>query len=304
MPHIQQREIPANRFGRLAEFDGQADSPADVQQFLQEHGYIVFRQCLDRERVMSARKEVLSRLGEVGEIAEPVIEGRVTGKSERPDPTEDRGEFWKSVNYGRALRELTHGRPTYDIVATVLGEAARGHDLMYLRPMPPGGVTPLHYDYPFFAGDSLRIHTVWIPIGDVSLCDGPLVMVENSSQFDDLLDPIRAIDFSDNRSNDAVQAAAYDAQNALHPIDLAEQRSVRLLSTDFEAGDVVVFSGFTLHGSLDNNSTDDCVRLSCDVRYQPAADPHTDERYFGADPKGSKGGGYADMRGAKPLRRS
>ena len=79
---------------------------------------------------------------------------------------------------------------------------------------------------------------------------------------------------------------------------------MRLLSTDFEAGDVVVFSGFTLHGSLDNNSPDERVRLSCDVRYQPAADPHTDERYFGVDPKGSKGGGYADMRGAKPLRRS
>jgi ectoine hydroxylase-related dioxygenase (phytanoyl-CoA dioxygenase family) len=262
MPHIQQREIPQDRFGRLVEFDGQSDSPADVQQFLQEHGYIVFRQGLDRASIMSARKEVLSRLNEVGEIAEPVIEGRATGQSRRPDPTEDRGKFWKSVNCGHALREVTHGRPTYDIVAKVFGEAARGHDLMYLRPMPPGGVTPLHYDYPFFAGDSLRIHTVWIPIGDVPLCDGPLVIVENSFQFNDLLDAIRAIDFSDNRSNDAVQAAAYDAPNALHPIDLAEQRSVRLLSTDFEAGDVVVFSGFTLHGSLDNNRTDLCSARS------------------------------------------
>ena len=194
MPHIQQREIPADRFGRLVEFDGQSGSPADVQRFLQEHGYIVFRQGLDRGRVMSARKEVLSRLGEVGEVAEPVTEGRVTWQSRRPDPTEDGGEFWKSVNYGQALREVTHGKPTYDIVEKVFGEAARGHDLMYLRPMPPGGVTPLHYDYPFFAGDSLRIHTVWIPIGNGPLCDGPLVLVENSSQSHDLLDPIRAID--------------------------------------------------------------------------------------------------------------
>ncbi len=304
MPHIQQREIPPDRFGRLVEFDGQADSPADVQQFLQEHGYIVFRQELDRGSVMSAREEVLSRLSEVGEVVEPLIEGRVTWQSQRPDPAEDRGEFWKSVNHGNALREVTHGQPTHGIAARVLGEAARGHDLMYLRPMPPGGVTQLHYDYPFFAGDSQRIHTVWIPLGDIPLCDGPLVIVENSFQFHDLLDPIRAIDFRANSSNDTVQAAAYDAQKSLHPIDLAEQRSVRLLSTDFAAGDVVVFSGFALHGSLDNNSPDECVRLSCDVRYQPAADPHTDERYFGADPKGSKGGGYANMRGAKPLRRS
>ena len=93
MPHIQQREIPADRFGPLVEFDGPADSPAAVQQFLEKHGYIVFRQALDRSSVLSAREEVLSRLSEVGEIAEPAIEGRVTWQSQRPDPAEDRGEF-------------------------------------------------------------------------------------------------------------------------------------------------------------------------------------------------------------------
>jgi hypothetical protein len=41
--------------------------------------------------------------------------------------------------------------------------------------------------------------------------------------------------------------------------------------------------------------------LSCDVRFQPAADPADDERYFGTDPLGSNGGGYGDMRAAKPL---
>lgn len=302
MPYIQQREIPADSFGRLVEFDGQPDSPTEVQQFLEDHGYIVVRQALDRATVLSAREEVLSRLHEVAEIAAPVMEGRVTWQSRRPEPTEDRGAFWKGVNHGPQLREVTHGRATQNLAAKALGEAARGHDLMYLRPMLPGGATPLHYDYPFFAGDSQRIQTLWIPIGDIPLSHGPLVVVENSFQFHDLLDPIRAIDFKDNRSNDTVQAAAYDGQIALHPIELVEQRLVRLLSTDFEAGDVVVFSGFTLHGSLDNNSADEQVRLSCDVRYQPAADPHTDERYFGADPRGSKGGGYADMRGALPLR--
>lgn len=304
MVNIQQREIPDDCFRRLIEFNGAADSSADVQQFLNEHGYIVFRGALDRADVLAAREEVLSRLHAVGEIAQPPIDGRVTWQSQRPDPSQDHGEFWRSVNHGPALRANTHGRPVHEIVATVLGEPARAHDLMYLRPMAPGGVTPLHYDYPFFAGDSARIHTVWIPIGDIPLCDGPLVIVEGSFRFDDLLNPIRAIDFKHDRANETVQAAAYDAQNTAHPIDLVQQRSVRLLSTDFEAGDVVVFPGFTLHGSLDNDSPQERVRLSCDVRYQPAADPHSDERYFGASPKGSKGGGYADMRGAKPLVRA
>ena len=254
--------------------------------------------------MLTAREEVLTRLAEVGEVAEPVMEGRVTWQSWRPDPSEDRGEFWKSVNHGVALREITHGASAHEIAATVLGESARAHDLTYLRPMAPESVTPLHYDYPFFAGDSLRIHTVWIPFGDIPLSDGPLVIVEGSFRFDDLLNPIRAIDFQTDRANETVQAAAYDPQNKLHPIDLGKQRGVRLLSTEFKAGDVVVFSGFTLQGSLDNNSADNRLRLSCDVRYQPVADPHTDERYFGKKPQGSKGGGYTDMRGARPLRRA
>ena len=51
---------------------------------------------------------------------------------------------------------------------------------------------------------------------------------------------------------------------------------------------------------MDNNSTVGQVRLSCDVRFQPASDP-LDERYFGSDPKGTTGIGYAELNGAKPL---
>ena len=69
----------------------------------------------------------------------------------------------------------------------------------------------------------------------------------------------------------------------------------------FQAGDLLVFNMLTLHGSLDNQSPLGRVRLSCDVRYQPAEDPHDDPRYFGPRPAGSKGGGYGDMRGAQPL---
>jgi hypothetical protein len=46
------------------------------------------------------------------------------------------------------------------------------------------------------------------------------------------------------------------------------------------------------------------VRFGSLVEFDGRADSHTDERYFGADPKGSNGGGYADMRGARPIRRS
>ena len=40
----------------------------------------------------------------------------------------------------------------------------------------------------------------------------------------------------------------------------------------YRAGDVVLFSRFTIHGSLENGSND-YVRLSSDIRFQPVSDP-------------------------------
>jgi ectoine hydroxylase-related dioxygenase (phytanoyl-CoA dioxygenase family) len=301
---IQGRDIASNRFGSLAEFTGSFADAAALQAQFTRDGYVLLRQAIDRSQVLNARREVLTRLRDVGEIEGPIIDGRLTGRSDRPDPALDQGQFWRSVNDGPELRGVTHGPATQAIVASILGAAARPHELMYLRPMAPGLGTPLHYDYPFFAKDATKIHTVWLPLGDITLGDGPLAVIEKSFQFDDLLAPIRATRFDRDHSNEAVQSAAYESANAQHPVELAEARSVRILSTDFQAGDMVVFSGFLMHGSLDNHSPNNRVRLSCDVRYQPFDDPYDDDRYFGQHPRGSKGGGYADMRGAQPLKKS
>ena len=51
--------------------------------------------------------------------------------------------------------------------------------------------------------------------------------------------------------------------------------------------DVVLFNMWTMHGSTDNNNKHGRVRLSVDVRYQPAALPFDDPRYFAPDLLGS-----------------
>jgi hypothetical protein len=297
-PVIQRREIPSSLFGPLAEFQGDTSTASALQSQLAEHGYCLLRGTLDRDEVLAARREVFGHLGSAGEIRSPCEDGIATDESRRSELYPDANAFWQSVSEGPRLRAVTHGSRTHDLMKAVFGEPARAHDMLYLRPTPAGRSTNLHYDFPFFAGRSCRIHTVWIPLGDIPLSDGPLVIVENSHRFADLIEPIRNHDYEQDHSNDAVQRAAYETPNATHPIDLARERGVRLLSTEFRAGDLMIFGGFTLHGSLDNISPINRVRLSCDVRFQPAADPHNDDRYFGPNPRGSKGGGYGDMRAA------
>jgi hypothetical protein len=75
------------------------------------------------------------------------------------------------------------------------------------------------------------------------------------------------------------------------PVELREKLGGRWLSTEFSAGDVLIFSVYTIHASLDNHSRQ--VRLSSDSRYQLASEP-VDERWVGENPAGH---GVAGKRG-------
>lgn len=90
-------------------------------------------------------------------------------------------------------------------------------------------------------------------------------------------------------------------EDGLHPIEFARKHGVRLLTAVFQPGDVVLLSMLLLHGACDHTSPEGLLRLSCDIRYQPAAAPVDDGRFFGASPGNSTGGGYGDMSGAQPL---
>ena len=60
---------------------------------------------------------------------------------------------------------------------------------------------------------------------------------------------------------------------ACTPVELAAlDRGSRWMTANYRAGDVVLFTMKTLHGGL-RNETPSTLRLSCDLRFQPASDP-------------------------------
>jgi len=125
--------------------------------------------------------------------------------------------------------------------------------------------------------------------------------VAGSHRFSDLAQPIEQEGYNAASPDAALQQVAYQTDATSDPLEFVRSRNARLLTTNFQAGDVMVFGMFTMHGSLDNQSEIGRVRLSCDVRYQPASHPAEDPRYFGPNPIGAKGGSYGEMKGAKPL---
>lgn len=284
--------VPEALLGELRDATALRGDPAALKGRLAEDGYVFVRHAVAPELALAAREEALSRLAEVGEIQDPVRAGIFTGRSRRRELVSDLGAFWKSVSEGPALRRVTHGPELRALLSDLLGEPARPHDYLFLRVATPGKATDLHYDMPFFCRGSARVHTVWIALGQVTLDQGPLMVVENSPTYEDLLAPVRRIDY-DGRPGARV-AALQDA------ITLARERGTRLLTTEFGPGDALVFGMNLMHGALDHHQPERRVRVTCDVRFQPAADP-LDPRYFGPNPSGTTGAGYGELNGAKPL---
>jgi ectoine hydroxylase-related dioxygenase (phytanoyl-CoA dioxygenase family) len=274
--------------GTLKDATALLDDPLALRRHFAENGYALLRGVLDADAVRAARSEVLAALVAVDEIvavAEPAV---ATGRSRRVELHANPGAFWKSVSEGPALRRVTNGAALAAVAGKLLGAQSVGHDYLFLRATPPGRASRLHFDFPFMNRGTDRVITCWMPLGEVPTTLGPLAIVEGSQAFEDLLGPIRA------------RAPLQSITSDDDPVAFARSRGTHLLSADFHAGDLIVFGMTTMHCSLDNVSTDGHVRISCDIRYQPA-DAERDARYFGPDPAGFAGGGYGELNSAKPL---
>ncbi len=239
-------------------------SPAPSQAALARDGYLFLPGLLPAAAVLEARRAILGRLPAVDEVADPVEDAIATGRSRRRALHADLGRFWRSISEEPSLRRCA-GR---------------------------GKATGVHCDTPFFTRLTKRVVTCWCALGPVPLEEGPLFLLEGSHRAADLAARVEGFDVA--RDKDRKATLAEDA------ITLAEQRGIRLLSADFAVGDVLVFGMLTYHGAFDNISPRGRVRLSCDVRLQPAGEP-LDPRYFGPEPLGTTGVGYGELNGAKPI---
>ncbi len=288
---IAGQPVPADQLGQLVEVADWQHQRDQLPALLQRDGYVLLRGALGKDAVLQARRDVLQRLAAVGEVAEPVDAAVATGTSRRAALHPDLNAFWRSVCESPLLRAVTHGPVLAEVSAALLGGATKPFDFLWLRTMLEGRASPLHFDHVYMNRGSSHLVSAWVPLGDVPVIAGPLVVVEGSNRFDDLAARYRGVDVD------------RDGLPGSFPIDavaFAAGRGARLLTSDFSAGDVILFDMFTLHGSCDNRMGGGRVRLSCDVRWQLAADTE-DDRWFGRPPKGHGDLSYGGLNGAKPL---
>lgn len=274
-------------FGELRSSIEALDDPVVLRARMEEDGYLFLPGFIDREEVRAARGAICDELFREGALdpafpAEQAIAREGLAMAFRAD----------LANASQPLQNLIYGERMMGFYSRFLGGAARHYDYTWLRAVAPGKGTDPHCDIVYMGRGTPNVFTAWVPLGDVPLTTGGLIILENSHQDEELRNGYGRMDVDTACQNkEAISqpnAGGYPGFGALsrNPPALREEMGGRWLTAEYRMGDLLTFPMFTVHASLDNQSRE--IRLSSDSRYQLASEP-IDERWIGEHPPGHGG---------------
>ncbi len=268
-------------FGELRDANDLLQDPVALRRRIEDDGYLLLRGLLDRELVLAARRELTAKLDAAGLIdrGHPVIDAVYSGSNARLAEI-DRKAYAKDLRTGAALREVVQRGRMIDFFGGFLGGPVRSLDYVWVRNVRVGSATGCHIDWVYMGRGTRNLYTAWTPMGDVPLSDGPLAILEGSHKLEELQQTYGKLDVDRDKSHP--YTGGWLSKDAPH---VRDTYGGRWLTTEFRAGDVLVFGMFLVHCSLDNTSPENRIRLSTDTRYQRRSEP-ADERWVGEEPFG------------------
>jgi ectoine hydroxylase-related dioxygenase (phytanoyl-CoA dioxygenase family) len=136
-----------------------------------------------------------------------------------------------------------------------------------------GDFTGAHYDIVYMGRGTHNLYTVWSPIGDIDYGLGGLAICLDSHNFEELKKTYGTKD------SDRDDIGHYTDD----PLMITEKFGGKWATTEFEAGDVLIFGMFLMHCSLENTTNQ--YRISVDTRFQPSIE-RIDERWSGRKVRG------------------
>ena len=248
-----------DEIGEMRESTDLMGDPAALNERIQEDGYLLLRGFHPHEEVMAARDAIIGYLKANGQ--------------------KGIGPHSREVAQLPEVLNVVESPWLFSFFKSYFGEEALTFDEKWLRTVFNGGFTGLHYDNVYMGRGSDRLHTVWTPLGDLTKELGSLAVWvgDETEDLRQLKTVYGGIDVDED------QVGGWLSKD---PKRFMDKFGGRWVTTDVQAGDVIVITMLTMHCSTVN--TTDNLRLSCDIRYQPASDA-ADDRWYGDDRKGHYG---------------
>jgi hypothetical protein len=298
-------------FGELRDSSYLLGDMDAVRGRLAEDGYLFMRGFFKRDDVLAARRVIVDRLAAEGLLQagtdpmEAITHDETSGfpanlKEADAPPLEashnnvhvhKNSSFRPDLTTANApLHRLLYRGAAMEFYRDFFGEPVRHYDFTWLRTIGRGLGTRPHCDMVYMGrGERERLLTAWVPLGDAPVWLGGLMVLEGSNRKHELLRHYleRDVDSYCKNGRHAPEIEAgrkaweWDGSLSKDPVSLQKKLGGRWLTTDFEAGDLLTFTMYTVHAGLDNQTNR--IRISSDSRYQPASLP-ADERWVGESP--------------------
>ena len=273
---LNEVELGSNELGTdLRDCNDLLGDAAALRDRMAKDGYLLVRQLHDPKLVLKARTTILAYMRDQTQCIDPntpLIDGMITNDSKAPNMM---GKT--DITHHPDVKAVLEGQRVFDFFNTYFGETSRTFDYKWLRAVGKDTGTAAHYDFVYMGRGSERLHTIWTPFGRLTPEQGTLAMLvgsHNLASFEKLRLTYGRMDVD----RDLIQGWFTD-----DPLDITTRFGGVWRTAAFEMGDVMIFGMHTLHASTTN--TTNRYRLSCDVRYQPKADP-IDDRWTGVEPRG------------------
>lgn len=285
-------EFPSVELGELRDSNSKLGDYDALQKRLDGDGYLLLRGFLDRDEILKVRNLLLSYMGDRGALTpgRPVLEGVMPkdGKSVRIMGNE-------AVTHHPLMLNVLESPKLFRLYEGLFGENCLTYDYKWLRAVGREKYTSAHCDIVYMGRGSQQVLTTWIPFGDATVENSTLAICvgsHDSPAFARVRQTYGKMDVDRDRTEGWFTA---------DPMEIVEQFGGQWQTTDFYAGDILLFGMFTMHASTTNMTNR--YRISADVRYQPAS-ASVDDRWYGNLRTGHSVFGREPLRSIEEARRA
>ena len=259
-----------------------ADASA-LRARLDEDGYLFLRNLVDLELIHEIQELIAAELSRL-DVIDPDVDRSVHRLPAR------KGVDLYAVLDGlsrQRLNAFARQEALLSVFRRIFGEDPKPLDYAWPRAAGPGRCERPHCDWVYMCRGTRRLLSAWIPLMDLPVTSGPLMILENSHIENTHTSAYLNTDvdrlgfFSGARLKHS--ALARGGRYSERPDKTREDFGTRWLTRDYLMGDIVIFSTRCLHATLDNQTAG--FRASIDLRFQPKSEP-ADPRFDGENPVG------------------
>ncbi|XP_013068695.2 uncharacterized protein LOC106056465 [Biomphalaria glabrata] len=267
--------FPSTQLQSMEDCNDYLHDMSALRKDMNDKGYLLIRGLHDRDDVLTARQAVLNYIHSLGDKLDK-------------NHSVDEGVLREGCGLGclpvmEGHTEISHTMPVLNVIAgerpfkffsQYFDEDVTTFDYKWLRAMHQSGFTGAHVDNVYMCRGSKDLLTMWTPIGDITVEMGVLAVCEGSNN----LPSFQRFQSTYGEMDAELVGLKGTGWFTEDPFEITEKFGGQWKTTDFKAGDVLIFNMRTVHMSTTN--TTQFARISCDTRWQPSSQP-ADPRFSG-----------------------